>query len=199
MNVNVGRHVYEVLNIPPLDSSPVYINGIRHYARGMAFMGHNDLIQARAELVELKAIAKDDTLKSLTIWEINSLADVMSIAEKVLEGEILASEKKYDESIAVLKEAIVMEDALNYNEPPDWFFAVRHHLGAIMLEAGKASEAETIFLEDLKYFPRNGWALSGLKKAYEDMKQADKATETGRQFEEAWKYADVTLVTSRTW
>ncbi|HEY3387798.1 MAG TPA: tetratricopeptide repeat protein, partial [Saprospiraceae bacterium] len=134
-----------------------------------------------------------DTLKVLTIWAINTLASVTDIAQKVLEGEIMAAMGKTDESIKLLTEAIALEDQLNYDEPPDWFFSVRHHLGAVLLDAGKPEEAIRVYLDDLKTFPKNGWALNGLAQAYKDNKQMDKATETEAQFKEAWAHADVKL------
>jgi tetratricopeptide (TPR) repeat protein len=189
----------EILAYPGLDTMPVYLHGIRHYARGMAYVGKKDITKAREELISLQQIAADDTLKALSIWGINSLFSVIDIGQKVLEGEILALEKKYDESIAMLSEAAALEDQLNYNEPPDWFFSVRHHLGAVQLEAGKAKEAVATYETDLKTFPRNGWALNGLHQAYVKLDDPEKAAQAESQFQEAWKHADTKLISSRLW
>ena len=189
----------DILATPVLDTMPLYIDGIRHYARGMAFIGKKDLAKARAELSLVKSIAKEDTLKVLTIWEINSLSNVMDIAQKVLEAEIFAAEHKYDESIALLEQAVAIEDGLNYNEPPDWFFSVRHHLGAVLLEANRPEDAIRVYETDLLTFPKNGWALQGLKNAYEMLKQADKVSATADLFQRAWEHADITLTSSRMW
>lgn len=59
-----------------------------------------------------------------------------------------------------------MEDQLKYNEPPDWFFSVRHQLGAVLMEAMRYNEATAVFQQDLERLPHNGWALSGLHQAY---------------------------------
>lgn len=189
----------EILGTPPLDSMPLYLSGIRHYARGMAYVGKGDLPKAKSEWSALDEVAKADTLRKLTIWEINSLHDVITIAEKVLAGEIAAAEKKVEESIALLQEGVALEDQLNYNEPPDWFFSVRHHLGAVMLEAGRDQDAVRVFLEDLQHFPKNGWALHGLQVAYTHLRQTEEAQSTERLFKEAWANADVGLITSRLW
>ncbi len=187
----------EILQMPAVDTSLLYPGGIRNYARGMAYLGLKDLEKAKIELNELKAVASMETLKTLTIWEINSLHTVADIAQKVLEGEILAAEGKSAESISLLKQAVALEDQLNYNEPPDWFFSVRHHLGAVLLSNTQPDEAIKVYLEDLDRFPKNGWALSGLKQAYLDSKQSAKADETDARLKEAWAYADVKLQGSK--
>ncbi len=187
----------DILSEGPPDSLLLYPVGVYHYAKGMAYVGIKDFNKAKAELESLKLIAKEDTLKKMTIWEFNSMSQILDIAQKVLEGELLAKQGQYDESIRLLREAIVLEDQLQYQEPPDWFFSVRHHLGAVLLDAGKPEEAIKVYEEDLKTFPKNGWALSGLKKAYEETKQQDKVTATDILLKEAWAYANVKLSGSR--
>lgn len=179
--------------MPMVDTSLIYPAGIRNYARGMACLGLKDLEKAKVELMALKEVASLDTLKTLTIWEINSLHIVVDIAQKVLEGELLAAEGKVEESIRLLTHAVQLEDQLNYNEPPDWFFSVRHHLGAVFLANGQPDKAIKVYLEDLDRFPKNGWALSGLKQAYLDSKQSAKADETDARLIEAWAHADTKL------
>lgn len=186
----------DILSSPPVDSSLIYPAGIRHYARGMAYLGLKDIEHAKSELIALQRIAAMDTLKKLTIWGINSLYTVTDIAQKVLEGELLAAMGKSEESIKMLKEAVVLEDQLNYNEPPDWFFSVRHQLGAVFLSDGKPEEAIKVYLEDLDRFPKNGWALSGLAQAYLDAGQKELAAQTEAKFKEAWAHADVKLAGS---
>lgn len=186
----------DILHEGPPDSVLLYPNAIYHYAQGMAYVGINDIEKAKKELASLQTIAKEDTLKKSLIWGINSMFQIVDIAQKVLEGHILAAEKKYDESAAVLKEAIAIEDELQYQEPPDWFFSVRHYLGSVLLKNQKPEDAIRVYEEDLKISPRNGWALSGLKAAYDASNQPDKASQTEGQFKEAWAYADVTLENS---
>lgn len=187
----------DILSEGPPDSLLLYPTGVYHYAQGMAYVGTENFEKAQAELSALKLIAKEDTLQKMTIWAFNSMFQILDIAQKVLEGELLAKQGQYDESIRLLREAIVLEDQLQYQEPPDWFFSVRHHLGAVLLEAGKPAEAITIYEEDLKTFPKNGWALSGLKKAYQDTKQDAKVADVDSKLKEAWAHADVKLNSSR--
>ena len=52
-----------------------------------------------------------------------------------------------------------------YTEPSEFHFPPRHALGAILLEAGRPGEAETVYWEDLRRNRENGWALFGLLQA----------------------------------
>ena len=121
---------------------------------------------------------------------------MVQIAQKVLKAELLWHEKNYVQSITLFKEAIAIEDALNYNEPPDWFFSVRHQLGALQLEAKLYQDAVTTYTQDLKKYPKNGWALKGLSLAYLKLGAIPLQKETEIQFKEAWKTADISLTTS---
>jgi len=103
-----------------------YPSVIWHYANGMAHLSQNNIPEAKKHLVEMKTIMTDTTIKNLTIWGINSVFDLCIIASKTMEVEIYAKEKKFPAATSLLKEAVIKEDALNYNEPPDWFFSVPH-------------------------------------------------------------------------
>jgi len=196
INVKFGKW-QDILSIGEPDTSLIYPRAIRHYARGMAYLGTKDIENAKMELQALQKFAAMDTLKKLTIWGINSLFSVVDIAQKVLEGEILCASGNMDQGITLLKEAVTIEDQLNYDEPPDWFFSVRHIVGAELMQAGKNEEAIKVYLDDLDRFPKNGWALSGLKQAYLDAGQATMASEIDIQLKDAWAYADVKLSGSK--
>ena len=174
-----------------------YPSVIWHYAQGMAMLSKNNIPDAKKHLLEMKAIMTDTTLKNLTIWGINSIYDICVIASKTLDGEINAKEKNYPVAITLLLEAVEQEDALNYDEPPDWFFSMRHHLGAVLIEAGKYQEAIKVYDEDLKTYRENGWALTGLMHCYEKLGDKEKYDETKIRFEEAWKHADINITSSR--
>ena len=170
-----------------------YPKAIRHYAEGMAHLGKGDLENAKAELLELETLAKDKTLNEVTIWDINSVYELVKIAEKVLKAEILAQEGDLKGSIVLFKAAIKMEDLLNYNEPPDWFFSIRHHLGRIYTLNGQEKLAIALYLEDLERLPKNGWAYHGIKRAYEALNDEENTKRYETLFKESWKYADFEL------
>jgi len=167
-----------------------YVKAIRHYAEGMAHLGKDDVENAKKELIQLLSLAKDESLKDVTIWDINTTFELVQIASKVLEAEIWATESDYAISIQLLKEAVVIEDALNYNEPPDWFFSIRHHLGAMQVKAELFNEAVATYAEDLKRLPKNGWAYHGLKLAYQGLNDAENVSKMEQLIATSWATAD---------
>jgi len=183
----------EILKMENIDPSLIYPEAIQAYARGMAHLGKGNIDEAKNELTKLEKYAKDESFKELTVWDINSVYDLLQIAQRVLKGEILAAGGNYSESIALLEEAVAIEDMLNYNEPPDWFFSVRHHLGAVQLANGQNKEAIETFKQDLKNYPKNGWALHGLKKAYENSNNPSALKKINEELAIVWQYADVKL------
>lgn len=184
-----------LLSVKDLDTALLYPRAILHYARGMAFLGKNDRTNAETELAGLKKLAKDSTLQTMTIWDINTMSDIVQIAVHVLSAETFINEKEYDKAISEYEKAIVIEDNLNYNEPPDWFFSVRHHLGQALLKAGRYSDAEKVYREDLAIWKENGWALRGLYEALTKQGKTLEAQQVHIRFEKAWRHADFDLNT----
>ncbi len=169
---------------------------IRHYARGMAYLGKEDVAAAREELAALRALLPEQSIDSMVIG-VNPARSVASIAERVLAGEIEAGSGRQEDGITLLRQAVAMEDALSYMEPPDWFFSVRHHLGAVLVDAGQYQEAIEIYEQDLRTFPKNGWALHGLQAAYRGLGDGAQVERLSARVEAAWATADVGLSGSR--
>lgn len=187
----------DILNYPePKDTRP-YQKGIWHYARGMAFTGKDNLSEAKKELASLDKLKDLKTVDDFNIWEINSAGSLLKIASEVLAGEIAAKQKKYNVSIEHLKNAVRLEDALRYDEPPTWFYPTRNSLGAVLIDAGKYSEAQKVYEEDLKEYPENGWALFGLHIALMKQNLNADAAAVEKRFKEAWKNSDIKLTSSR--
>jgi tetratricopeptide (TPR) repeat protein len=186
----------KILVLPQPTSDLVYPIAIWHYARGMAYANTNKIVQAKDELKKLIDLGKSRAIFEQMIWGINKVSEVCLISSKVLEAEIDASEGKYANAIQLLGEAVKIEDKLNYNEPPDWFFSVRHVLGNVLLKAKDYSQAEKIYKEDLSHWPKNGFALNGLAESLSAQGKSEEAELVKKQFKEAWKYADTELKAS---
>ena len=175
----------------------LYPTGVWHYSRGMALAAKGDLAAAENELAALMAISRDPSMEKLTFFDTNTAARVLSVGREVLAGEIAAKRKDWDTAVARLNTALGLEAGLTYTEPPQWHAPVRHNLGAVLLAAGRAAEAEKVYRDDLAYWSENGWSLFGLQQALEAQGKTAEATEAAARFAKAWSRADVTLTASR--
>jgi tetratricopeptide (TPR) repeat protein len=113
-----------------------------------------------------------------------------------VQARIASAERQSEESVKLLQQAAAAEDQLSYNEPQDWFFPVRHLLGAQLLQIHRAGEAEAVYREDLARNPANGWALYGLAAALNAQGKLKEAAQYEQSFASAWKRADTTLSAS---
>ena len=187
----------EIINYPsPQDERP-YMQAVWHYARAIAFIAKNNLEKAEAEIAVLEILRSNKEIEELSIWGINSAGLLVKIAYEVCKGELEAKRKNYPEAIAHLKKAVEYEEQLRYDEPPTWFYPCRQNLGAVLIEAGKYAEAEKVYKENLEEIPDNGWGLFGLHQALLNQSKTDDASEVEKRYNEAWKYADVDLTSSR--
>jgi tetratricopeptide (TPR) repeat protein len=186
----------EMLREPePPDFSP-YSRGIWHYARGLAFVRKGQMDQANQELAKVTELLKDKLLEQ-TLFSPNTGLAVLSIAPEVLAGEIEAAKKNYDGAIAHFERAVRLEEALVYTEPAEWHYPPRQALAAVLLEAKRPAEAETVYWADLKRNRNNGWSLFGLMKALQAQGKGTEAALIEARFKKAWERADVTINDSR--
>jgi tetratricopeptide (TPR) repeat protein len=198
MHVLVKFEQWEkILACPKPDEDLAYPKAIWHYARGMAYANLNKPTEAQHELDSLNTLARSEEVKKIIIWSINPAEQICNIASNVLAAELMTKKGDYKAAIELLKQTIVLEDNLNYNEPPDWFFSVRHLLGDVLMNSGQYSEAEKTYREDLTLWPKNGFALNGFYESLKEQNKTKEAEEVKKQFDIAWKYADSTLKYSR--
>lgn len=167
---------------------------MRHAARGLAHAAQNRVPEAQAEQAAFLAARKR---VPPTFRVGNSPASwVLDVAEHLLAGEVLYRSGKAEEAFDELRQAVTAEDRLVYDEPPDWIQPVRHALGATLLDAGRAAEAEQVYQADLLRHPHNGWSLLGLSESLKALGRADEARLAREAFQRAWRDADVEIGTS---
>ena len=186
----------ELLAIPLPPPDLAYSRGMAQYARGVALAATRRFAQAQAALDTLKQISDSGTRGYASAgWTTPSTN--LQIATHALLGEIAARRGALAEGIAHFRQAMKIEDDQLYTEPPDWYYPIRHSLGAVLLQAGRAVEAERLYREDLKRFPENGWSLFGLAQALRAQGKSAEAADVDARFVRAWAGADVTLPASR--
>ncbi len=181
----------EVLKVPEPQADFLLTGAVRRFARATAMAALGRLRDAEAERSRFLAQARN--LPGETPFGLNTAATVLKIAEHVLDARLAWARNDRAASIASWREATVAQDALNYDEPPGWYYSVRESLGAAVLLNGDGVGAEAVFREDLKHNPRNGRSLFGLMESLKKQGKTEAALLVQREFERAWRAADVKL------
>jgi tetratricopeptide (TPR) repeat protein len=174
-----------------------YVTAIWHYAQAMADVRQGRLESASRHHAELARLAADPAMEKLTVWDRYSLANAARIAERTVAAELALARKDPEAAIAALREAVVIEDSIPYDEPPGWHAPVRQTLGAVLLATHRPAEAELVYREELRRNPDNGWSLRGLSDSLAAQKRMDEARQAEQHFAAAWAHADVRLAQSR--
>jgi tetratricopeptide (TPR) repeat protein len=189
MAVEVRFHRWnDILTAKPPDPAMKVSTVFYHFARGMALAATGKVADAEAEhklVSEAEQATPEDVVFAMPVN--NKAKDILKIAKNVLGAKIALAKKDNEGAITMLRQAVVIQDSLKYNEPPDWFFPVRESLGAVLLSSGNAVEAEKVFREDLEHNPRNPRSLFGLREALKAQKRDYDAGFIQKQFEASWK------------
>jgi len=178
---------------PVVDGLPVS-SAHRHMTRAVALSALGRTREAEKEAAAFRtsvpAISKD------AAWGSNTAAAAMAVGIPYVEGEIAYRKGNKTLAVAKLREAVALEDALKYDEPPAWTVPTRHSLGAVLIAAQKYADAEAVYREDLKRYPENGWSLRGLAQALEAQGKRPEAAEVKARLARAWARADVVVDSS---
>lgn len=181
-----------ILNTPAPGADLPHAQAMWHYARGRALTATGDTAAAEKELEKLTSIASGPEVQSLKM-EFNRSPDILAVAREVLAGRIASAKGNHDKAAEHMQQAVQLEDALTYGEPPEWSVPVRQEQGEVLLKAERYEQAAQAFREDLDRFPGNGWSLHGLVVAERAMGNQGKAMETEKQFRDVWAKADIEL------
>jgi tetratricopeptide (TPR) repeat protein len=191
--VRFGRWDEMIAEPPPNPRSKALTGGYL-YAKATALAAKGRVVEAKRTVSDLEKVTRE--LPADAAAGFNTAKDVLAIGALVAKARIADAQNEPEQAINLLQQAVTKEDRLAYDEPTDWFFPVRHLLGAELLKAGRPKEAEAVYLADLKQHPANGWALAGLSAALDVENKRDAAVKAQSQMESAWKNADIRLVSS---
>jgi tetratricopeptide (TPR) repeat protein len=149
----------QVLRAPVLDAGPLSTL-YSHFARATAYAKSGNLPGAereRAAFDQARAALGDDPG-----FLQNSPKALATVAANLLDGHLAWAKGERAAAIDAYRKAVEAEDALNYNEPADWFYPTRETLGEALLSAGRRTEAMAVYHEDLKRNPGNPWTLKAM-------------------------------------
>jgi tetratricopeptide (TPR) repeat protein len=174
-----------ILALKPPPKEQVVVSALAHYARALAFAAKKDAASAQGEIEAIAAIEQKADFKPYTDWavparEITQTARLVASARLAdAQGDLSAAARAYEEAIAI-------EDALAYMEPPYWYYPIRQSLGAIYLRQGKLDAAEKALRDSLARVRGNGWALAGLAEVYKRKGDAKAEASTRQAYTRAW-------------
>jgi tetratricopeptide (TPR) repeat protein len=172
----------DVIRAPMATAGP-YSTAASHFARGVAFAELGNIAGAQSErrmFEEVRGKLTDDPGVTQ-----NNPKDLAAVAANVLDARIAMASGDRTSAIAAYRKAVAVEDTLNYDEPPDWYYPVRESLGGALLRDGQAAEAEQVFRDDLARNPNNPRSLFGLAAALRAQKKSAASAEA--EFKRMWK------------
>ncbi len=164
---------------------------LSEYAKGVALAALGQIVEAESALEAMRM--RTENLRTGD----PAMNPIPHLAPEVLAGEIALRSGDAETAVRHFRRAVELEDGLLYDEPPLWYYPIRHSLGRALLEAGRPEEAEIAYREDLDRFPENGWSLFGLATSLDAQGRSSEADRVWSRFEAAWTDADVELPASR--
>ncbi|MBL0927899.1 MAG: tetratricopeptide repeat protein [Phycisphaerales bacterium] len=179
----------QLLALPEPRASLPVTRALWRFARAAAQAAQGNTAGARAEQRRFQEQAR--AIPPATMMAINPAQKILSIADDMLEGEILFREGHADAAVERLQAAVRTEDTLMYMEPPDWVQPVRHTLAAVLHHAGRSAEAAEVYREDLRRWPENGWSLHGLADTINATGNTTEAAMYRERARRAWSQSDI--------
>jgi hypothetical protein len=172
----------EILNFQPAAKNPI-VETYLHFSRAMAFTALEELEAAQKEKELMQQASKRVSAQE----EIanNPAAKIFEMAELVLNGNLAKAQNNYSQYIEELNKAIEIQDKLNYDEPPAWYFPIQNELGHALLHEKQPIEAEAAFRKGLQNLQRNGRLLNGLAISLKDQERLFDAYWVERETKEA--------------
>jgi tetratricopeptide (TPR) repeat protein len=176
-----------ILAEPKPAHESAFTGSIYRYARALALIKRGQVADAERELIALRALVVDPSLKGQTTFSANSGAAIVQIAPEIVAGEIALARGDVDRAITHFDRAVRYEDSLVYQEPPDWHVPARQNLATALMAANRPAEAETVLWEDLKRNAEHGWTLTLLSTALKAQNKSADAALVDARFAKSWK------------
>ncbi len=164
-------------------------NVLYNFSKGMAFARKGKPEEAAKFLDRLRFFEQDSILKVVDT-PFNAPVKMAGIADHILAASISFEQKKYEQSLSLLKQAILIEDSQIYSEPKDWLIPTRQYLGAYLMQLKKPAQAEQVYREDLQWNPGNGWSALGLYQSLLAQGKAGQASDYRKIYLESFSASD---------
>jgi hypothetical protein len=191
--VDLRFHRWDVLSAAAEPSAErPFSHAFWRYGRAMALAGMRNVRGAEDEQQLFERESRDVPEEARYLIN-NAASDILGLAAATLEAEIAEAKGDNSSEIAAWRRAIEAEAAIQYDEPPAWFYPIRQSLAAALLRDGQAEEAEAVFRETLAKHVRDGRLLFGLWQSLLAQGRASDAALVEAQFRAAWGEASEEL------
>jgi len=207
--VSMKVHVYirfgkweEILTVSlPADQELFCVTtAMLHYARAIACATTGRIQAAEAERGQFaQAVARVPETRYIFN---NKCTDILAVAAEMLSGELEYRKGNFERAFEHLRQSVVLDDNLPYDEPWGWMQPARHALGALLLEQGRVAEAEQVYRDDLglnatlsraSQHPDNVWSLHGLVECLHRQYRHAEAVAMESRLDRAKARADVPI------
>ncbi|MEE4210296.1 MAG: hypothetical protein V2I43_13645 [Parvularcula sp.] len=168
----------------PGDELP-FLKSAWHYARGEAFARTG---QTEAAFQEAKAIEKLEVEADFSdlIGGGVPATEVLAVSRLTVEARAHAHAGELNTAIALMEEAVAIQETMTYMEPPWWYYPSKQTLAGYLLADGQTDRAEQVFIETLAVSPNNAWVLFGLSEVYAAERDKGSSRYAKRLFDKAW-------------
>lgn len=195
----------DIIAQPLPDDTDLYrvTTAMIRYAKGVAHSALGNIAEAEAERDAFAAAF--DRVPDTRLIHNNKCRDLLAIAAEMLNGELEYRRGNFEVAFAHLRRSVELDDTLPYDEPWGWMQPARHALGALLLEQGRADEAEEVYRADLGLdgklsracqHPDNLWSLHGLHECLTRRGEKDEAVLIRQRLDLAVARADVPVTAS---
>ncbi|MGH9791778.1 MAG: hypothetical protein ACRD5W_11255 [Candidatus Acidiferrales bacterium] len=159
-------------------------------ARVLALTAKGMLDEAEAELKQYEGAER--ALPPGSTWWADPIERFLPMVRSEMAARIIWARGDRRAAVEQWREAVKSQDVLTRSESVlPWFHPLRESLGAALYLNGQVAEAEMVFREDLRHNPNNPRSLFGLWQSLESQAKTSEARPVRKQFEDAWKDADV--------
>ncbi|MBU2982817.1 tetratricopeptide repeat protein [Lentibacter algarum] len=135
----------------------------------------------------------------------NTCQDILKVAEQMMLGELAYHKGEHEAAFDHLRQSVIIDDSMPYDEPWGWMQPTRHALGALLLEQGQVEEAEAVYRADLGLdatlsracqHPGNVWSLHGLHECLTKRGETTEAAHIKLQLDKATARAEIPIKAS---
>jgi len=177
----------DVLRSPAPDPKLTGVTFFWRLARGCSYASQRKLKEAADEQAAMERTFSQLPEGRAFGTFFNDWSTLHSLALDALTARIAAARGDAETAIRLWRHAVAIQDEMNFDDVPDWYYPIRESLGAALLRNNQAPEAEQVFREDLRRNPRNPRSLFGLSKALEAQQKQYEADFVRQSFAVAWK------------